>query len=79
VFRSLGWKLIIPSDLASLLRFYFRIRWGKKERFGFLLIWKTVVWTLWRFRTLTSFWRKRGMCSHLFVEGDIYSLVGEYG
>jgi len=42
VFKWMGWELVLPSDIASLLSFMFDLGGGKKESLGFLLIWQSV-------------------------------------
>ena len=57
VFRWLGWKFVLHSNLASLLIILLDLGKGKKKRLGFLLIYKM----------LTYFWRRRRLWSSWFT------------
>jgi hypothetical protein len=70
VFTWLGWELVLPSDLASLLSFiHVRFRWRKKGEVRFLIN-LTICYAV--FVEIMK-------CSHLFGEGDICAPVGGYG
>jgi len=50
IFRWLGWLLVLPRDLVGLFDVLLGLDGRVKIRRGFLLIWHTVVWTIWTAR-----------------------------
>jgi len=45
VFRSLGWKIVLPGELGGVLNLFLGLGRGKSSR-CFLLVWHAVVWTI---------------------------------
>ncbi|GAU45428.1 hypothetical protein TSUD_182970 [Trifolium subterraneum] len=50
IFKWLGMVLVMPPNLFYLLDCVNVVTSSKKARNGFLLIWNTAIWSIWRMR-----------------------------
>jgi hypothetical protein len=50
VCRWLGVLIVMPPDIMTLFDCFNGVVRNKKVRKGFLLVWHTVIWSLWRAR-----------------------------
>jgi len=50
IFRWLGWELVLPRDLLGLFEGYCVFPRRESIMCGFLLIWHSVVWSIWSTR-----------------------------
>jgi hypothetical protein len=50
VFRWLGVSVVMPADLSTLFGYFVGLARSKKARRGFMLVWHTTLWQIWRSR-----------------------------
>jgi hypothetical protein len=50
VFRWIGVNVIMPPDLSMLFEYFIGLARSKKARKGFMLVWHTTLWLIWRSR-----------------------------
>jgi hypothetical protein len=50
VFRWLGVTVVMPTDLSMLFEYFIGLARSKKSRKGFMLVWHTTLWLIWRSR-----------------------------
>jgi hypothetical protein len=55
ILRWLGVEWVSPHGNLGLYRVFLGISLGKKNRLGWLLIWQTIVWTIWNSRNNVLF------------------------
>jgi hypothetical protein len=55
VFRWLGVTVVMPADLSTLFGYFVGFARTKKARRGFMLVWHTTIWQIWRSRNEVIF------------------------
>jgi hypothetical protein len=50
VFRWIGVSVIMPAALSTLFDYFIGLARSKKARKGFMLVWHTTLWQIWRAR-----------------------------
>jgi hypothetical protein len=55
ILNWLGLNLSLPHSIMSILIFMAQTHGSKKKRQGLVLIWKAVIWTIWRHRNKVMF------------------------
>jgi hypothetical protein len=58
VFRWLGISVVLPASLPILFEYFIGLARSKKARKGYMLVWHTTLWQIWRSRNDVIFSNK---------------------